>query len=83
MAEGVLMFVRLDDPPDVRLETVGRPVCPDDEIMLVDDDDNIVPFGETRRVCCRGPYTLRGYYGAPEHNAGASSRPTGSTAPAI
>jgi 2,3-dihydroxybenzoate-AMP ligase len=69
MAEGVLMFVRLDDPPDVRLETVGRPVCPDDEIMLLDDDDNIVPFGETGEFCCRGPYTLRGYYGAPEHNA--------------
>jgi 2,3-dihydroxybenzoate-AMP ligase len=69
MAEGVLMFVRLDDPPDVRLETVGRPICPDDEIMLLDDDDNIVPFGETGEFCCRGPYTLRGYYGAPEHNA--------------
>jgi 2,3-dihydroxybenzoate-AMP ligase len=69
MAEGVLMFVRLDDPADVRLETVGRPVCPDDEIMLLDEDDNVVPFGETGEFCCRGPYTLRGYYGAPEHNA--------------
>jgi 2,3-dihydroxybenzoate-AMP ligase len=68
MAEGVLMFVRLDDPPDVRLETVGRPICPDDEIMLLDDDDNIVPFGEVGEFCCRGPYTLRGYYGAEEHN---------------
>src|SRR5262249_6917206 len=37
MAEGVLMFVRLNDPPEVRLETVGRPICPDDEIMLLDD----------------------------------------------
>ena len=69
MAEGVLMFVRLDDPADVRLETVGRPICSDDEIMLLDEDDNIVPFGETGEFCCRGPYTLRGYYGAPEHNA--------------
>jgi 2,3-dihydroxybenzoate-AMP ligase len=68
MAEGVLMFVRLDDPPDVRRETVGRPVCPDDEIMLLDDDDRPVPFGEVGEFCCRGPYTLRGYYGAPEHN---------------
>ena len=71
MAEGVLMFVRLDDPADVRLETVGRPICPDDEIMLLDEDDNIVPFGEVGEFCCRGPYTLRGYYGAPEHNARA------------
>jgi 2,3-dihydroxybenzoate-AMP ligase len=68
MAEGTLMFVRLDDPPDVRLETVGRPICPDDEIMLLDEDDNIVPLGEVGEFCCRGPYTLRGYYGAPEHN---------------
>lgn len=68
MAEGVLMFVRLDDPVDVRRETVGRPVCPDDEIILLDDDDNIVPFGETGEFCCRGPYTLRGYYAADEHN---------------
>jgi 2,3-dihydroxybenzoate-AMP ligase len=68
MAEGVLMFVRLDDPADVRLETVGRPICPDDEIMLLDDDDHIVPFGEVGEFCCRGPYTLRGYYGAAEHN---------------
>lgn len=74
MAEGVLMFVRLDDPPDVRLETVGRPICPDDEIMLLDEDDNIVPFGEVGEFCCRGPYTLRGYYGAPEHNKRAFTR---------
>ncbi|MDE2475704.1 MAG: AMP-binding protein [Alphaproteobacteria bacterium] len=74
MAEGVLMFVRLDDPMDVRRETVGRPVCPDDEIMLLDDDDNIVPFGETGEFCCRGPYTLRGYYAADEHNRRAFTK---------
>jgi 2,3-dihydroxybenzoate-AMP ligase len=74
MAEGVLMFVRLDDPADVRLETVGRPICPDDEIMLLDDDDNIVPFGEIGEFCCRGPYTLRGYYGAEEHNKRAFTK---------
>ncbi|MEA2823784.1 MAG: 2,3-dihydroxybenzoate---[aryl-carrier protein] ligase [Alphaproteobacteria bacterium] len=68
MAEGVLMFVRLDDPLNVRLETVGRPICPDDEIMLLDEDDNVVAFGEVGEFCCRGPYTLRGYYGAEEHN---------------
>ncbi len=68
MAEGVLMFVRLDDPIEIRRETVGRPICPDDEIMLLDDDDNIVSFGEVGEFCCRGPYTLRGYYAAEDHN---------------
>ena len=68
MAEGLLMFVRLDDPPEVRLETVGRPVCPDDEVRLVDEDGADVPDGEIGELWARGPYTLRGYYNAPEHN---------------
>lgn len=71
MAEGVLMFVRSDDPLDVRMETVGRPVCEDDEIMLLGEDDEPVKPGEVGELCCRGPYTLRGYYRAPEHNARA------------
>jgi 2,3-dihydroxybenzoate-AMP ligase len=71
MSEGLLMFVRHDDPEDVRLETVGRPVCPDDEVRLLDDDDREVAFGEVGELCCRGPYTLRGYYGVPEYNSRA------------
>lgn len=74
MSEGLLTFVRLDDRDDVRLETVGTPVCPDDEVRLVDDDDNVVPFGEVGEMCCRGPYTLRGYYGVPDYNARVFSR---------
>jgi len=68
MSEGMLFFVRIDDPEDVRLETVGRPISPDDEVRLLDDDDQEVPFGEVGELCARGPYTLRGYYGTPEHN---------------
>ncbi|OGQ89851.1 MAG: 2,3-dihydroxybenzoate-AMP ligase [Deltaproteobacteria bacterium RIFOXYA2_FULL_55_11] len=71
MSEGLLMFVRLDDPEDVRMETVGRPISPDDEVRLVDDDDNEVAPGEIGEFLARGPYTLRGYYGAPEHNTRA------------
>jgi 2,3-dihydroxybenzoate-AMP ligase len=69
MSEGVLMFVRAEDPEEVKLETCGRPICPDDEILLVDDDGNVVPDGETGELTCRGPYTLRGYFGVPEYNA--------------
>ena len=74
MAEGLLMFVRLDDPPEVRLETVGRPICPDDEVRLVDELGNDVADGEVGELWTRGPYTLRGYYNADEHNARAFSR---------
>ena len=71
MAEGMLMFVRLDDAEAVRMETVGRPISPDDEVRLVDEDDNEVAPGEVGGFLARGPYTLRGYYGAPEYNARA------------
>jgi 2,3-dihydroxybenzoate-AMP ligase len=71
MAEGILMFVRLDDPEDVRMETVGRPISPDDEVRLVDDDDNEVAPGAVGELLARGPYTLRGYFGVPEYNARA------------
>jgi 2,3-dihydroxybenzoate-AMP ligase len=71
MAEGMLMFVRLDDLEEVRMETVGRPVSPDDEVRLVDDDDNEVAPGEVGELLARGPYTLRGYFGVPEYNARA------------
>jgi 2,3-dihydroxybenzoate-AMP ligase len=69
MSEGLLMFVRLDDPLDVSQETVGRPVSPDDEVRLLDDDDREILGCEVGELCCRGPYTLRGYFGVPEYNA--------------
>ncbi|HEX7264263.1 MAG TPA: AMP-binding protein [Candidatus Dormibacteraeota bacterium] len=69
MAEGLLMFVRLDDTEEVRFETAGRPVCEDDEILIVDDDRNPVPDGDVGELLVRGPYTLRGYYNVPDYNA--------------
>ncbi|PXW97638.1 2,3-dihydroxybenzoate-AMP ligase [Sphaerotilus hippei] len=69
MSEGLLMFVRKGDPEEVLLETCGRPVCADDEVRLIDDDGAEVPEGEVGELACRGPYTLRGYYGVPEYNA--------------
>jgi 2,3-dihydroxybenzoate-AMP ligase len=71
MAEGLLLFVRLDDDRVVLRETCGRPICPDDEIRLVDEDGAEVSPGEVGELCVRGPYTLRGYFRAPEHNARA------------
>jgi 2,3-dihydroxybenzoate-AMP ligase len=68
MSEGMLFFVRLDDPQEVKLETCGRPICADDEVLLLDDDDRPVADGEVGELTCRGPYTLRGYYGVPEYN---------------
>jgi 2,3-dihydroxybenzoate-AMP ligase len=69
MSEGLLMFVRAADPEVVKMETCGRPVCADDEVKLIDDEGREVPEGEVGELACRGPYTLRGYFGVPEYNA--------------
>jgi 2,3-dihydroxybenzoate-AMP ligase len=71
MAEGLIMFVRSSDPWEVRRETCGRPASPADEVYLVDEDGHVVPDGEPGELIVRGPYTLRGYFRSPEHNARA------------
>ena len=63
------MSATLDDPDEVRYETVGRPCCPEDEIKVVDDAGNEVPRGVEGELTARGPHCFRGYYKAPEENA--------------
>jgi 2,3-dihydroxybenzoate-AMP ligase len=69
VGEGLLTYTRLDDPDDVVLATEGRPLCPADEIRVVDEQEADVPAGEVGELLTRGPYTIRGYYRAPEQNA--------------
>ncbi|WP_413768179.1 (2,3-dihydroxybenzoyl)adenylate synthase [Rhodococcus pyridinivorans] len=71
MAEGLVNYTRLDDDEDTIVTTQGRPISPDDEIRVVDDTDEPVAAGTTGHLLTRGPYTIRGYYNAPEHNSAA------------
>jgi 2,3-dihydroxybenzoate-AMP ligase len=77
MAEGLVCYTRLDDPEDLVLGTQGRPISPDDEVRVVNPDDpqapsdDLVEPGATGALLTRGPYTIRGYYRAEEHNATA------------
>ncbi|GHJ41195.1 (2,3-dihydroxybenzoyl)adenylate synthase [Streptomyces sp. TS71-3] len=68
MAEGLLNYTRLDDPGHLVTGTQGRPLSPADEIRVVDEAGREVAPGESGELLTRGPYTLRGYYRAPEHN---------------
>ncbi len=68
MAEGLVNYTRHDDPDDVVVTTQGRPISPDDEVLVVDDHDRPVAVGVVGNLLTRGPYTIRGYYAAPEHN---------------
>jgi 2,3-dihydroxybenzoate-AMP ligase len=68
MAEGLINYTRPDDPEEVVVETQGRPLSSHDEIRIVDPDGGLVAEGEAGALETRGPYTLRGYYRAAEHN---------------
>lgn len=74
MAEGLLCLTRLDDGPEVTCHTQGRPICPDDELLIVDEEGRPVPPGEPGALLTRGPYTPRGYYRAGELNARSFTR---------
>lgn len=68
MAEGLINLTCRDDPREVIRETQGRPISPYDEIKIVGDDGSEIPPGEVGELLTRGPYTIRGYYRAEEHN---------------
>ncbi|MEL2242426.1 (2,3-dihydroxybenzoyl)adenylate synthase EntE [Leclercia adecarboxylata] len=71
MAEGLVNYTALDDSPERIINTQGRPMCPDDEVWVADEHGNPLPRGEVGRLMTRGPYTFRGYFNSPEHNASA------------
>ena len=72
MGEGLFCVTFPGAPRRARNETVGIPLSPLDEIRLLQPGSEVpVPDGEVGELCARGPYTIRGYYDAPEHNARA------------
>ncbi len=72
MAEGLLTGTEdVTDGDWVTFETIGRPLSPADEIRIVDPEGREVEMGEEGELLCRGPYSIRGYYKAEEHNKSA------------
>ena len=62
MAEGLLNFTGLDDPPELLEHTQGRPLCSDDELRIVDASGQPVAPGAEGELLVRGPYTFNGYF---------------------
>jgi 2,3-dihydroxybenzoate-AMP ligase len=68
IGEGLITHTRRDDPLEIVYTTEGTPICPDDEVRIVDVEDRDLPPGVTGELLTRGPYTIRGYFAATEHN---------------
>jgi non-ribosomal peptide synthetase component E (peptide arylation enzyme) len=62
---GGVTATQLDDPPEVRLFTVGK-ACGGTEIRVVDDAGEELPRGEIGEIWGRGPGCSSGYYKDPE-----------------
>lgn len=71
MSEGLVCYTAVGDTEEHVLHTQGRPISSGDEILIVDENDEPVANGVAGQLLVRGPYTIRGYLNAPEHNARA------------
>jgi 2,3-dihydroxybenzoate-AMP ligase len=62
--------MRPESPRAVRALSVGETLSPLDEVRILEpDSEREVPHGVEGELCCRGPYTIRGYFNATAHNA--------------
>ncbi|WP_329537446.1 AMP-binding protein (plasmid) [Streptomyces sp. NBC_01450] len=72
MTEGLCLVTPTASPPEIRHHTVGTPISPLDEVRVyAPGTEDSVPPGTQGELCTRGPYTVRGYFRAPERNAEA------------
>ncbi|EIO3280179.1 salicylate synthase [Salmonella enterica] len=68
MAEGLICCTRLDDAQEVIIHTQGRPASQWDRLRVVNAENHDVGIGETGELLIQGPYTITGYYRAPQQN---------------
>lgn len=70
-ASPVITQTRTDDPLELRVKTVGRPI-PDIEVKLVDPETgDTLPDNQQGELCTRGHVVMKGYYAMPEQTAAA------------
>jgi len=65
----IITLTAADDPIEVRVGTVGRPIA-GVEVRIIDPRTGLdVPEGEPGELCARGPNVMVGYYREPEATA--------------
>jgi 2,3-dihydroxybenzoate-AMP ligase len=68
MSEGLVCRTRLADDVETICQTVGKPVCPYEQIKIVDEAGGELPPGKDGELVARGPGIFAGYWKNPEEN---------------
>lgn len=71
MVEGPCAQTRPEDPPEIRSQTIGLPVCPYDDFQTLDQDGNPTPPGIEGELAAKGPGIFTGYLKNPQANQAA------------
>jgi len=74
MSEGTGCTTRLDDDPDIILNSVGKPCCPHDDYRIVDDEGKELPVNTEGELVVKGPSIFFGYLNNPEENKKAFTK---------
>jgi 2,3-dihydroxybenzoate-AMP ligase/mycobactin salicyl-AMP ligase len=68
MTEGLLCRTRRDDKLETLCATVGKPVCPNDEIKILNEEGRELPAETDGELATKGPGIFAGYLNNPEEN---------------
>ncbi len=68
MVEGPVCQSRPDDPVEVRQHTIGRPCCPYDTFVTLDENGRPTPPGVEGELAAKGPGVFTGYFNNPQAN---------------
>lgn len=74
MSEGLLCFTRDTDSDSVRINSQGRPLSEQDEVLIVAEDGTPVPLGQSGELITRGPYTISSYFNDPSATSRSFTR---------
>jgi 2,3-dihydroxybenzoate-AMP ligase len=66
--EGTCASTKLGDSVDLICGSVGQPICPYDELKIVDTDGREVPTGVDGELVSKGPGIFTGYFGSSEED---------------